>query len=187
MPFPLQPIRLEGDPAADDQPLFCLYVTSRQWHYIQTNATGQQWRTFQADAMARAAGMGGAAKHPLFSGQPGMWNGILIKKYRRAIRFTDALTGPEQNSSYATVNTTIAEHTDRAVLLGAQALAWAYGKHGGSGYHYNWHEEVTDHGNVTEISTAMISGAAKIRFTGSNGLTEDHGVMVIDSYAPVVA
>lgn len=187
MPFPLQPIKLEGDPAADDQPLYCLWVTSRQWHYIQVNATGQQWRTFTSDAMTRAAGLGGMAKHPLFSGAPGMWNGILIKKYRRAIRFTASVTAPEQNSSYAEVNTTVAQATDRAVLLGAQALAWAYGKHGGSGYHYNWHEEVTDHGNVTEISTALIAGAKKVRFTGSNGLTEDHGVMVIDSYAPVVA
>lgn len=187
MPFPLQPIKLSGDPAADDQPLYCMWVTSRQWHYIQVNATGQQWRQFMADAMTRAAGIPGMAKHPLFSGNPGMWNGILIKKSRRAIRFTANVAAAEQNSSYAEVNTTVAVATDRAIMLGAQALGWAYGKHGGSGYHYSWHEEVTDHGNVVEISTACMSGAAKVRFTGSNGLTEDHGVLVIDSYAPVVS
>lgn len=187
MPFPLQPIKLDGDPAADDQPLYCLWVTARQWHYIQTNATGQQWRQFLADAMTRAAGLGGMKAHPLFSGQPGMWNGILIKKYRRAIRFTAGVSTAEQGSNYSETNTSVAQATDRAVLLGAQALAWAYGKHGGTGYHYSWHEEVTDHGNVTEISTALIAGAAKIAFKGSNGLTEDQGVMTIDSYAPVVA
>lgn len=184
--FPLQPIKLDGDPAAEDQPLYCLWVTSRQWHYIQVNATGQQWRQFSADAMQRAAGMGGMAKHPLFSGSPGMWNGILVKKTRRAIRFTASLTVNETNSAGAVVGTAVAQATDRAVLLGAQALGCAYGKHGSSGYHYQWHEELTDHGNVLEVSTALINGNKKVQFTGSDGVLNDHGVYVVDSYAPAI-
>ena len=184
--FPLQPIKLQGDPASEDQPLYALWVTSRQWHYIQTNTTDPVWRTFLQNAQARAAGFSGQYKHPLFAGSPGMWNGILIKKMRRAIRFTAGLTVNETNSSHAVVGTAVAQATDRAVLLGAQALAMAYGKHGGSGYHYQWHEELTDHGNVMEISTAMINGHKKIQFTGSDGILNDHGTYVIDSYAPAI-
>lgn len=182
--FPLQPIKLDGDPAAEDQPLFCLWVTSRQWHYIQANTSAAVWRTFVSNALERASGMG--KKHPLFSGQPGMWNGILIKKSRRAIRFTAGLSVSEVTSAHATTSTTVAQATDRAILLGAQALGMAYGKHGSSGYHYQWHEELTDHGNVLELSTAMINGHKKIQFTGSDGIVNDHGTYVIDSYAPAV-
>lgn len=187
MPFPLQPIRLANDPGAEENPLYCLYVSSRQWHYLQTSTAAGNWRTFLQNAWERAKTFSKGGMHPLFTGNPGMWNGILIKKINRAIRFAAADVVAEYNSSGAIVNTAAPEPVDRAVLLGAQAMSIAYGKHGGSGTHYNWHEELTDHGNVLEVSTACINGYKKVIFTDSDGVVNDHGVMTIDSYAPAIS
>ena len=179
---PLQPIKLPDDPMADDEPLYVLFVTARQWHYLQNRTSAASWRQFIQNAYARKSG---GTRHPLFSGEPGMWNGILIKRMSRAIRFNagDTVTVATNTDKFATTTKTAAVDTDRAILLGAQALANVYGRHQKSDYFYNWHEEETDHGNVIETSIAMMNGKGKIRFE-VNGVDTDHGVMVIDSYAP---
>jgi N4-gp56 family major capsid protein len=186
MAFPPQPIMLPGDSAANDEPLYCCYVTPLQWHYIQTTTGDTSWRTFLQNAWNRAKSFTGPNAHPLFAGSPGMWRGILIKKLGRAIRFNAADLVDEFNAAGTIVQTAAPQPAERAVLLGAQALAWAYGKHGSSGTHYNWNEELEDHKNVLEVSTASMSGCKKVRFTGSDGVLYDHGVFAIDSYAPVV-
>lgn len=184
LPFTLQPIKLEGDVAAEEDPLYCLYVTEKVWLNIQRSTTGQNWRTFVAAAHERSAGF----KHPLFLGQTGMWAGILIKKMRRAIRFTAGDTVVEYNSSDVAADVTANVGFDRCFLLGAQALGIAYGNSLGGGnsdgYHYSWHEELSDHDNITEISSKSMSGMAKIRFTGTDGAPTDHGVATIDCYVP---
>jgi N4-gp56 family major capsid protein len=189
--FPLQPIMLQDsygkmDPEAEENPLFCMFLSSRAWHRIKTNTTDPAWRTFLANAHARSNGF----DHPLFKGTTGLWNGILIKKMARAIRFDAGATVQELDASDVEQPITAAVATDRAILLGAQALAMVYGSHSKSGYHYNWHEEETDHGNTVEVSTAMMGGKSKLRFQviapdGSTDLT-DHGVMTMDGYAPAV-
>lgn len=180
LPFTLQPIKLEGDVAAEDSPLYALYVTSRVWFNIQRSTTGQNWRTFLAEAQQRSKGF----NHPLFLGDTGVWAGIVIKKMRRAIRFTAADTVVEYDASDVAQNVTAAVGFDRCFLLGGQALGIAYGASEGSGYHFGWHEETTDHGNIKEISSSSMSGMAKTRFTGTDGAPTDHGVATIDCYAP---
>jgi N4-gp56 family major capsid protein len=180
--LPLQPIKLPDDPMADDEPLYLLLVTARQWHYLQNRTDSASWRTFLAQAYARKTA---GSKHPLFSGEPGMWNGIMVKRMSRAIRFpaNTVITVATSAATYTETTATCAVHTDRAILLGAQALANVYGRHQKSDFYYNWHEEESDHGNTLEVSTAMMNGKAKIRFN-MGGTDTDHGVMVMDSYAP---
>ena len=79
--------KLAGDVMADDEPMYLLLVTARQWHYIQKNTSGQVWRTFLQNAWNRASSFESGKKHPLFTGEPGMWNNILIRKMGRSIRF----------------------------------------------------------------------------------------------------
>lgn len=180
MVFPPQPVRIEGDPAADEEPLYVMYVTGRQWHSLQTATGDQAWRTFLQNAHNR----GSMFKHPLFMGSPGMWNGILIKKMNRGIRFPAGSLVAEYQSN-GTINQVPANvATDRAIVLGAQALAEVYGSHGTSGYHANWHEEWTDHHNVLECSLAFMAGKSKIRFKDIDGNMTDHGVITLDTYAP---
>jgi N4-gp56 family major capsid protein len=182
MPFPPQPIRLPGDPAVDEEPLYCLYVTSRQWNQIQTStAANNNWRTFLANAYER----GRFTNHPLFMGTAGMWNGILVKKMRRAIRFPTGSTVREFAGDGVTINNvTTAVDVDRAFLLGGQAAALVYGKNQRSDYYMSWNEETTDHGNTVEISLAAMMGMSKLKFTDVDGVPTDHGVITLDSYAP---
>lgn len=181
MVFPPQPIKIEGDAAAHDEPLYCMYVTGRQWHSLQTSTSDQNWRTFLSNAHARSQGF----NHPLFLGSPGMWNGILIKKMRRGVRFPAGTLVAEYASDGTTINQVAAAvDTDRAIVLGAQALAEVYGRHGKSGEHANWHEEWTDHENELEMSLAFMAGKSKVRFKDIDGNMTDHGVITLDTYAP---
>jgi N4-gp56 family major capsid protein len=191
MPMPMQSCKLvDGggteDPEADEEPMYVLWVTGRVWYQLETQTTGQAWRTFLQNAWNRANNKGWKG-HPLFNGQPGMWNGILVKKMRRAIRFPAGSTVVEYDANNAPQNVTVgAVSVDRCILLGAQALGIAFGRHNQSGYHFSWHEETTDHDNIKEISTASMGGMAKIRFTGSDGAPTDFGVMTIDVAAPAI-
>lgn len=193
MDVPLQPIMLPDDPAGAEKPLYVLYLTSRQWHYLQTytnavSATG--WRTFMQNARERGS------KNPLFSGEPGMWNGILVKTMSRAVRFHQGSTVTVATSAdaYTTETKTVPTFVgatpagrhgvDRAILLGAQALCHAWGQDSESGMPMRWHEQKADHDNRVEASVAGMGGAAKIAFNDANGVYTDHGVAVVDSYAP---
>lgn len=188
--MPLQPIVLPDDPGSWDEPLYLLLVSTRQWHYLQTRTGEKAWRTFLQNARERSA------KNPLFSGNPGLWNGILVRKMgQRAIRFDqgDSVTVATSAKSFTTETKTVptfsASNTerygvDRAICLGSQALAEVWGKDSETGTHMRWWEERTDHGNTWEGSVAGIGGCAKLRFKDSDGYDTDHGVYVIDSYAP---
>ena len=78
MVLPPSAVKIPGDMAAQDDPLYLMYVTSRQWHYLETTSgrNGVNWRTFLSNATKRMA----MNKHPLFLGETGIWNGILVRK-----------------------------------------------------------------------------------------------------------
>lgn len=190
--FPMQPIKLPGDPMAQEEPLFVLYLSDRQWHNLMTRTGEKAWRTFLQNARERGA------KNPLFAGNPGLWNGILMKRMPWPIRFLPGDTVQVADSTNTFSGQTIgnfaagsaqaaidAGHAvDRAILLGAQALASVHGKDESSGYHMSWHEERTDHDNVYEASVRSMEGCGKLQFTDRAGKLFDHGVIVMDSYAP---
>lgn len=190
MDSPLQPIVLPDDPAAADEPLYVLLVTSRVWHYLQSRTGEKAWRTFLMNARERGS------KNPLFTGEPGMWNGVLIKKMPRAIRFSpgEVVTVCTDSAAASTTTSTVSASlggadsayyaVDRCLLLGAQALAECWGQHSASGTHMAWNEETTDHGAVLEASLSAIGGWAKLRFKDVNGYTRDHGVLAVDCVAP---
>lgn len=185
---PMQAVQVPGDDQAWGDPLWCLFVTDRVWLYLQTRTGEKSWRQFLTNAYERKQG---SKPHPLFNGKRmGMWSNILVKVLPRwAIRFAtgDSVTVATSAATFATETKTASVPTDRCILVGAQALGKVYGKHGASKYHYSWHEEVVDHGNAIEISAAMMGGSAKIRFApnvSGTATTTDHGVAVLDAYAP---
>lgn len=183
---PLQPIRVKDDKYGWDDPIWLLLVTWRQWLYLQTRTGEKAWRTMLQNAYKRFEG----SRHPLFFGDVGLWASILIRPIKRiAIRFaaSESVTVATSADTYTETSVTTAVATDRALLLGAQALAKAYGIHGSSDYHYSWHEEMVDHENAVETSVAMMGGCSKARFkvlTQGTSKDTDHGVAVCDSYAP---
>lgn len=187
----MQPIVLPDDEDSQTDPLFCLWVTPRQWHYLIANSSATAIRAFQAAARERSS------KNPLFRGTLGVWNGVLVKKYPYPIRFYqgDVVTHATSAATYTEDTATIGATqfgtdtrtghfaVDRAILMGAQALAEVYGR-SNSGMPFDWHEETTDHGAVQEASLAAMGGFAKLRFKTKAGKDFDHGIMTIDSYAP---
>lgn len=182
---PLQSVKVKDDKYAWNSPLYVLFVTERQWMYLRRNMMSQ---TMYKDAMTMAVKRFDGQRHPLFMGDSLMWAGILIKPLgRMAIRWeaNDQIVYPTSaNDATGTPSTVGAGITvDRAILVGAQALIKAYGNEGTSDYFYTWNEELVDHKNAVEVSLAMMDGVAKTRFT-INGTLTDHGVAVIDSYAP---
>jgi N4-gp56 family major capsid protein len=189
MEFPLQPVKIADDPAAADEPMYVLYVTPRQWSSLLAEASGI--RAFQQNAWNRASY---GSKHPLFKGEVGMWNGILVKKMNRAVRFTtgtsakiitagNAVTATETDQSIAGAITS-SYAVDRAMLLGGQALASVYGRNKSSDYHFSWYERPYNFERSLEIAGDVMGGFAKLRFNydvAGTPTPTDNGVLVIDS------
>ncbi len=185
-PATLQPIKIKGDDAAWDNPLWAMFVSERQWLYLQSRTSQTAWRTAVQNAFERKSS---GVKHPLFNGgETIMWGGMLIKRMNRyAIRFNagDSVvtdTGGSDGGTYTESPIVAAAAMDRAIIVGAQALAKVYGK-SASDYFYDWDEEEIDHKNSVEIVAASMGGTAKVRFK-IDGVDTDHGVAVVDSYAP---
>ncbi len=189
MALPPPPVNFPGDKMASDSPLRVLLVSSEQYTSI-LRSNSNQFRTFQSNAMARAqvAGM-----NPLFMGEAGIWNGILIVKMPKPIRF---YSGNPINwcASYTSETETTTDlvpasfgtsyAVDRAILLGGQALGEAWGKHKKTGNPFFWSEKELDHGDKLEVLVGAINGRSKIRFAINHGDTTqptDYGVVAIDT------
>lgn len=187
MPLPPPPVVFKDDQAAIDAPVRVLLVSSEQYTSIVQSTN---FRTFQANAMARAQL---AKNNPLFMGEAGLWNGILIVKMPKPIRFYAGNEVKWCASATATTETTgdlvpagfgTGHAVDRAILLGGQALAEAYGKARQTGNPYFWSEKELDHGDKLEVLIGMVNGKSKVRFLIDHGTSEqytDFGVMCIDT------
>jgi N4-gp56 family major capsid protein len=187
MPLPPAPVIFEGDEMASDMPMRVLLVSPEQYtSFVQVPF----FRTLQSQAMARASKGKEAA---LFRGDAGLWNGILIVKMPRPIRFFagDSL---RWCASYTTTTETATDlvpaafgtsyAVDRAILLGGQALACAYGKARKTGNPFFWSEKELDHDNLLEVLIGMINGMSKIRFLvdyGNESRYTDNGVVAVDT------
>lgn len=185
---PLQSVKIKGDDKAWNDPLWVMFVTERQWLYLQSRTGQTTWRQAVQNAYERKAA-NGSTKHPLFDAyETIMWNGMLIKRLNRyAVRFNtgDSVivdSGGSDGQTYTETTVQTTQPVDRAIILGAQALAKAYGK-SKSDYFYDWSEEEVDHGNSVELVSSSMNGTAKIRFK-IDGADTDFGVAVVDSYAP---
>ncbi|EBW6364085.1 N4-gp56 family major capsid protein [Salmonella enterica subsp. enterica serovar Oranienburg] len=178
MAHPLQPVRMKGDELYGEDPYYVLYVTPRQWNDWYTSTSGKDWNQMMVRAVNRSKGF----NHPLFKGECAMWRNILVRKYAgMPIRFyTGSQVWVSDNDKAATMKQVEVKTTiDRAMLLGAQALANAYGQKDGG--HFNLVQKKTDMDNRTEIAINWINGLKKIRFADKNGRVNDHGVIAVDT------
>lgn len=187
MPLPPPAVIFDGDKMASDAPVRVLLVSSEQYTSFVKSTN---FRTLQANAMARASSAGG---NPLFMGEAGLWNGILIVKMPKPIRFyagnslrwCASYTSEVETTTDlvpASFGTTYA--VDRAILLGGQALAEAFGKNGHTGNPFFWSEKLLDHDDKLEVLIGMMAGKSKVRFEVDYGDTKqytDHGIIVIDT------
>ncbi|EEI5750735.1 N4-gp56 family major capsid protein, partial [Salmonella enterica] len=166
MAHPLQPVRLKGDELYGEDPYYVLYVTPRQWNDWYTSTSGKDWNQMMVRAVNRSKGF----NHPLFKGECAMWRNILVRKYAgMPVRFYTGSKVQVSNNDLAATTQQIEVKTniDRAMLLGAQALANAYGQRNGG--HFNLVQKKTDMDNRTEIAIDWINGLKKIRFEDKTG------------------
>lgn len=191
MELPPPPVKFEGDEAAEDSPIRVLLCSPAQYNAF---AKQEKFRSWQAAALNRAAN---AKQHPIFKVDAGLWSNLLIIKMPKPIRFYAgnainycANYDSETESQVlvpAGFSTTHA--VDRALLLGGQALAQAWGYANKSGMPFSWSEKEMDHGDKMELLIGAILGCSKIRWAIENASgTEytDHGVIAIDSAVPII-
>ncbi|WP_277207077.1 DUF4043 family protein [Vibrio misgurnus] len=179
MAHPLQPIRFNDDSMAGDEPFYLLNVTPRQWNDFYGSTSGKDWQNLTANAITRSRNF----SHPVFRGDCLMRGNILVRKYKgMPIRFNAGSTvSVSNNDKAATVRQATAGTTiDRAMLLGGQAMAYAWGKTEG-GQSFRYHEEDVDAGNRTEVTVYWMNGSKKIRFKDKTGRVNDHGVIALDT------
>jgi N4-gp56 family major capsid protein len=205
--FTIPPVRFDGDPLAYDDPLRVLLVSPQQYTtFIQSGTGTNAVRTLIGASLERASSMN---KHPLFLGGSLLWNGILIVKMPKAIRFygadpiqycADPATVVESTATVPAAFTAANFAVDRAILLGGNALAHAVGKLklqstiaeedilGKLSIMVT--EEVTDHMMRNEIAVTSLDGYKKMRFLQNIGNNQSRWIencIVIDTAVPVVA
>ena len=149
----IQPIKINGEDH------YVLLMNPYQERDMRTNTSTGQWLDIRK-ALATFEG----ANTPICKGGLGMYNNVIMHKHKGCIRFSDYGSGGNVAAC-------------RALFLGEQALAFAWGN-SGKGMRFQWHEETRDNGNVMIISTHCIFGIKKVVF---NGL--DYGVIAYDSAA----
>jgi len=189
--LPPPAVIFEGDQAAEDEPLRVLLVSSAQYSQF---AKDPAFRQIQANALARA---GLANNHPLFRGNVGLWNNILIVKMPKPVRFYAgdvikycARFDSEQESSVIVPESFGDKFAiDRSILLGGQAVAEAFASSDKAKIPFFWSEKELDHGDKVELLLGMIRGVSKIRFEVEHGdgkQITDYGVTVIDTAVPII-
>lgn len=196
----LPPPQMPGDKMAYDAPLKgILYLPPGSYNDLITDISSStsNLRAYQAAAVERAKNAG---NHPIFMGEAGIWRGLLVKKMDHTIYFdagdsyqyvavADKLTASETAGAVsATLSTT--HQCERALLLGAQALARAEGA-SNSGVQAALIENTYNAGRNYEYLSEFMGGEAKFRFsfknTDGNAEPTDNGVYVIDAASPKLA
>jgi N4-gp56 family major capsid protein len=190
MDQPLQSVKLPGDRAAQTSKMWVFLATPNQYSVLLTEGS---LRAFQQNAINRSAYLD--TRHPLFAGEVGMWNGILVIKNERAIRFMpgestkivnagNAVTATETDQA---VNSTLTGGfaVERGLLVGAQALGVAYGKTRVSGLQFGWKEHWYNFESNLEVMGEKVCGKSKVRFSVDDGtgtkVPTDFGVIAVDS------
>lgn len=191
IPLPPPIVQFEGDKAATDSPLRVWMMSPAQYNKFSADPS---FRQLQASAMARASQAG---QHPLFLGEAGLWNGFLLIKMPRAIRFYagDVIrycgSASSETESTATVPASFGTQfaVDRSVILGGQAIAEALASSDKSGIPFFWSEKELDHGDKVELLIGAIRGVSKVRFEVDTGMGKeitDYGVTVVDTAVPII-
>lgn len=196
MTIKMAPIQIPGDPAAGDDPIKgILLVDPLVWDSIETDTTATgNLRKYKADAMERAK-YGSLSKHPLFSGSPILWNGVLIRKMQYAVRHdagdavahvaaANRLSGTETAVTVAAGLSTT-HQVARSIFLSAQALAVASGANQDTEETYSLLENRTNFNRNLELAGEIMGVEDKLRWAlpNADGDLEvtDFGVAVIDS------
>ena len=155
--LPIRPATIRG------RKCYAFIMHPYQVRDLRQASSGQTWMDIQRALVE--GGFKSEKESPIFKGgsMVGYYNGCLLLESTRVTQ--------------GAVTTTADTDTRRAVLLGAQAAAFAYGQKNGA-TEMSWVEEMFDYENQLGVSAGMIAGLNKLQFNGY-----DHGVIVASTYA----
>lgn len=160
---PIHPINVTGQDGGQDimGMKYVMYLHPYQVIDIRNSTSNGQWLDIQKAAM-----MGGKiSNNPIYTDALGEYNNVILRKSPHVTQGV--------NSSTAAAITTVR----RAVLVGGQAAAIAFGQDG-SEDDFMWNEELLDHKRKLEISVMSIWGLKKTVFAST-----DANTVVVSSYA----
>jgi len=125
---------------------------------LRQSSTGQTWMDIQRALVE--GGFKGEGDSPIYRGgqMVGIYNGVLLLESTR-------------------VPIGAAANTRRAVLCGAQSVAFAYGQNQGA-TEMSWVEEMFDYENQLGVSAGLIAGMKKVVFNSA-----DYATVVLSSYS----
>lgn len=160
---PLRPINVEGVEGGRDISggKYVMYLHPYQVTDLRTSTSTGQWLDIQKAALSASD----SSKNPIYTDALGEYNNVILRKANHVTQGVNSSTG----AAISTVR--------RAVLLGAQAAAVAFGK-GNGPMTYAWNEELIDHKRRLEVSIMSMFGMKKTRFD-----SQDFGTVVVSSYA----
>lgn len=141
----IRPINVDGDQ------MYVMVMHTHQVTQLRTNTSAGQWLDIQKAAVTGDGSKG----NPIFTGALGVYNGVVLHESTRITNGVNSGTG-------AVVST-----ARRAVLLGAQSAAIAFGK-GYSFENFDWNEELFDYGNQLGVEAGAIFGLKKLRFNSAD-------------------
>lgn len=185
-------VNIEGDSQSEDSPLRLWLVSSAQYEAV---ASDPNFRQIQASALARSSQ---AKNHPLFMGEVGIWNGFLIRKLPKPIRFYagDSINYSSEYFSEVVMQAKVPDSfgenfaIDRSIILGGQAVIEAFARSDKSGIPFFWSEKLLDHDDKMEILIGTIRGVSKTRFDIDLGDGDiqytDHGIVVVDAVVKTI-
>lgn len=128
------------------------YVILAHPYQLASLRTEDRWLEAQQNANVRGE------DNPIFQDAAGVWGPAIIHEYDKVPTFATWGSGGDQPGA-------------RAVLLGAQAALWAFGKK------VYWKERTVDYDSVG-VQVGSILGVAKAKFN-----SKDYGVIALDTYA----
>lgn len=149
----LEPIMIEG------KKTYALVMNAWQTYSLRTEKGELSWGDIQ-----KACTTHEGKANPLIKGGQGMLAGVVLHEHENVRRFRDYGAGSNVLAS-------------RALFLGAQAGALAYGQANGDS-RFTWVEELKDAKNRVSIYAGVIAGFKKTRFNGY-----DYGVIAVDTAA----
>lgn len=150
-PLPIRPLKMGG------QDYYVMFLNQNQVFDLRTSTDTGQWLDIQKAAMQG----GQITKNPIFTGALGMYNNTILHESNRLPKGTASAS----NSTGVAIR--------RAVFVGAQAAAVAFGRKSGKNT-YSWREEMFDYGNQLGVAAGSIWGLKKCRFNGS-----DHAAITV--------
>jgi N4-gp56 family major capsid protein len=142
---------------------YVMYLHESQVTALRTSTSQGGWQDITKYSYSGVD----VGKNPLYNGSLGEYNNVILR------RSQDVTKGVQSASPTVAV-----DNTRRAVLLGAQSCAVAYGTKYTEGRRYRWSEKLLDHDRLLEVATFSIMGMKKCVFNST-----DHGVVVVSTYS----